>query len=245
MPTWPDWLPLRVVWKVLTGVWRLARGPMLRLSAGPKGPWCVQTQANLPGRAGPVDQVFDGVMDYYRVRVRNEGQQQAHGCHVTLTRLWYVAENTWRELDTWQPVDLNWSGRPGVTRINLSPSEEAYCDVGHVSSNYIQSNIETGTRVIPRTRRRRPDAEQGRFVLDLATVFNAQPNALEDGAYVIELTAYSDDAPTKTLLCDLWYPGAYALITDTHMDRSLGRTVLQERKRPPAVGSEYVEIREA
>lgn len=45
--------------------------------------------------------------------------------------------------------------------------------------------------------------EQGRFVLDLATVFNAQPNALEEGTYAIDVVAYSENAKTQTVICGI------------------------------------------
>ena len=233
----PTWLTLAGFLTIAGWVWAFIRRPRIKLSAGPGAPWCVQTRMQLVGPVGPVAQAFDGLANYYRIRATNSGMTLAKGCHVSLTRLWYVENNTWRRLGTWQPVDLIWSGKAGVQKIDLSSGEEVFCDVGHVSSNYIQSNVETATRVM---RRAGPlPAEHGRFVLDLATVFNAQPNALEEGAYAIEVAVYSDNARTQTLVCNLWYPGAYALITDTHMDRSLGRTVLEQRDRPPEEGTPY------
>lgn len=100
------WLTLAGLLTVTGWIWSFFRRPKLELSSGPGPPWCVQTRMELVGPLGPVAQALDGLANYYRIRVRNTGKTQAKGCHVALTRLWHVEENTWRRLRTWLPVDL-------------------------------------------------------------------------------------------------------------------------------------------
>ena len=42
------------------------------------------------------------------------------------------------------------------------------------------------------------------------------------------------------MVCDLWYPGSYALIIDEHVERSLGRTLFQRRDGLLGEGTPYV-----
>jgi hypothetical protein len=99
----------------------------------------------------------------------------------------------------WQAVDLVWSGSRYLQTKDLSAGQSDFCDVGHVFSGYIQSNLipATSVRLLPR------DAPSGdaSFILDLRMIFSAQPNALGRGHYVLELTAFSENARSERLIC--------------------------------------------
>lgn len=222
-------------------VWFLRR-PRFRLSAQPREPWCVQVHWDLPGNLGAVAQAFDGLKNYYRIRVVNTGRTIAKRCHLRLTDVWYVERGVWRNFDRWQADDLIWSGRPASQTVDLSPAEETFCDVGYVASDFIQNNVEPAVPIVRRDGPRPAPDAQGRFVLCVATPQLAQPNGLEQGHYVLKIAAYSDNASTKSLYCDLWYSGASALITDAHVDQPLARTVLQERASVPEVNTLDEEI---
>jgi len=225
MLEWLSTLP-----RVFGGVWTFARRPKLVLSAEPREPWCVQTPMNCPPGRNPVEWVSLGLANYYRVRVVNDGKTTAKGCHVQLTGVWFVERGLWKRLAGWQAVDLIWSGSPGVRTKDLSPRQPDFADVGHVFSSFLQSNAVSPTSVRVLYRDAPAVTHHARFMLDLHTQFNAQPNALERGHYVMELSAFSENAATMTLRCDLWVSGEFAQLGDTS---PLANTILNHRGSLP------------
>ncbi len=109
------------------------------ISAGP--PHAINTPVTVTGKTlNPIDAVSKARANYYRVGVQNRGESTVAACRVVLTGLWYLVQGVWRGLNSWEPMPLTWSNLPGTIYRDLSPGEQAYCDVGHVFTNYIQSN---------------------------------------------------------------------------------------------------------
>jgi hypothetical protein len=204
----------------------------------PREPWCNQTQwGPLPG-VNEIDAVDDAVVNYYRVRVHNKGRTRANACHVNIREIWFAERGVWKRLDGWEPVDAIWSGRKHQPTVSLSQDEQAFCDIGHVVSNYIQSNLirPTQMRVIRRDVRR--PQRPGRFLLDLQTEYVSQPNALEQGHYALGIRLYSENAPTVAVALDLRVSGRFASALDTFQRDAppLAGVVLQQRRRLPKEG---------
>lgn len=224
------WLPPA---GIFIWLWQYLRRPKLDLTVGPREPWSIQTPAARPPGADAVAWASDGLLNYYRIRVHNNGKNTARGCHVTLTNFWYVERGVWQRLVGWEPVDLIWSGRAGERGLAISPQQTEFCDIGHVASNFIQSNLVRPT-AMRRIRRYLRDVDrQARFMLDLAREYNAQPNALEQGHYVLELAVYSENSSTSKVVIDLWVSGRFADLLDTYSPGSLGGVVLAARRKSP------------
>ena len=109
-------------------------------------------------------------------------------------------------------------------------------------SNHIQSNR------IPHTHNRRLYRDganpqgHGRFFLDVARHYIERPNALEEGHYVLRLSAFSQNAPTQTLIIDLWVSGRFAEAGDRFMPRPLAGIVLKPRRRVPEENTVHDEV---
>lgn len=68
--------------------------------------------------------------------------------------------------------------------------------------------------------------------MDVARHYIERPNALEEGHYVLRLSAFSQNAPTQTLIIDLWVSGRFAEAGDWFMPRPLAGIVLKPLLSP-------------
>jgi hypothetical protein len=162
--------------------------------------------------ANASDPFSDARAVHYRLLVENLGGRSAQDCRLQIVGLLFAESGVWKRLTGWEPVDLIWSNRPGVSSIDLAARENAFCDVGHVFSNYIQSN-----RVRPTTVRelgRRPRQQQALFFLDGRSIPAAQRNALAAGVYALHMRMFSSNVKTRDFICLLHFKGEFASLVD-------------------------------
>jgi hypothetical protein len=134
--------------------------PFIVVSANASDPFIKATPVNVEG-LDLVRAVSDARAVYYRLLIENRGGRSAQSCRLQIVGLLFVESGVWRRLAGWEPVDLIWSNRPGVSSIDLAPRETAFCDLGHVVSNYIQSNRVPPTSI--RELGRRPPSDKRSF----------------------------------------------------------------------------------
>lgn len=150
-------------------------------------------------------------VDYYRLSVENRGRRAALGCRVQIVGLTFVQHGVWRHYENWEPITLIWSHRPQEPEATISPSETAFCDVGHVFSNLFQSN-----RIRPTQHRvlgdRHVDGRPARFFLDGRGMPNNQPSALASGDYHFICKLLSADYATQEFGLRLASMGQFASI---------------------------------
>jgi hypothetical protein len=213
--------------------WLVARlaAPRLSLSCEAREPWFQRTQVTVPG-LDSLSALSRSFAYYYRVRVENLGGGQANACQLKLTRLWSTSEGrTWEPMREWQPVNLVWSGTGGVERA-VYAADEAYADLGHVLSSYMQSNHSPdGRRVF------NGSGGHAWLYLDVEPLFNSQFSVLGRGRYCFELRVMAPKARTFTTWIELNFPGEFAEIIDS-AGRLLGGVTVASRESPPSEGEE-------
>jgi hypothetical protein len=200
--------------------------PYIVVSANASDPFIKATPVSVDG-LDPVRAVSDARAVYYRLLVENRGGRSAQSCRLQIVGLLFVESGVWKRLAGWEPVDLIWSNRPGISSIDLAPRETAFCDVGHAVSNYIQNN-----RVLPTSVRelgRRPPQRQAIFFLDGRLVPSAQKNSLTAGVYALEMRMFSSNVKTKDFTCLLTFRGEFASLVAEVPEG----TVFSIEPRPP------------
>jgi hypothetical protein len=217
---------LRILGRTISWLARWWQRPFIVVSANASDPFIRTTPMNVDG-LDPVRAVSDARATYYRLLVENRGGRSAQDCRLQIVGLLFVESGVWKRLTGWEPVDLIWSNRPGVSSIGLAARESAFCDVGHAFSNYIQSN-----RVRPTTVRElghRQPQRQALFFLDGQLIPAAQRNALAAGVYALQMRMFSSNAKTKDFTCLLHFGGEFASLVDEVPDG----TVFRIERRPP------------
>jgi hypothetical protein len=185
---------VRILGSSLSWLARWWQRPYIVVSANASDPFIRATPVSVDG-LDPVRAVSDARAVYYRLLVENRGGRSAQDCRLQIVGLLFVESGVWKRLTGWEPVDLIWSNRPGVSSIGLAARESAFCDVGHVFSNYIQSNRVRPTAVRELGQRQRQ--RQALFFLDGQLIPAAQRNALTAGVYALEMRMFSSNVKTK------------------------------------------------
>lgn len=226
----PSWVYSAL--KTMAGpAWQWFSKPRLDITALPEDPFIKHTETALPGMT--LMQAMDRKwLNYYRLKVTNKGRKQAQGCRILVTNVQYVEHEVWREVNGWEPVTLKWSLR-GVPAVDISPGEEAYCDVGHVVSNYIQNNVYRQDR--PRRLGRTDSDHHALFYLDTDQQPNRQYGAFAFGDYVLRLRLVTSNTGTINFALYLKFMGQFASLLAEIPEG----TVFEVPTNPPGVNTVF------
>ncbi len=169
---------------------RIAFAPDLKMLFELAPPFCHKTRFRSP----PGPNQIDEPVYYFRFQVVNEGKTQARLCEATLENLWiYDSAGKPQRYPNFSPINMRWVGsldKLGLPEkfININPNRRIFCDIGHISSESYQKNIEQKQLLdIPGYR-----GNDLRFVIDLREIFFSQPNCLGPGRYILEVGLYSE-----------------------------------------------------
>lgn len=145
---------------------------------------------------------------YFRLRIDNKGKAQAKRCEVVLEKIWIIENETPREFPNFSPVNLIWVAGSAGTRsqyIDINPRRSFFCDIGHISSPQHQMTEELNHRIyLPGGRRNHLC-----FTLELLQIFNAQPNCLHPGRYIIEVGLYPENAEYRKICLEISWSGVW------------------------------------
>jgi hypothetical protein len=181
---------------------RKAFAPNLKILFELAPPFCHQTSWRSP--LGSPTQIEEPVY-YFRFQVANEGKTQARLCEVVSENLWiYDSANNPQPYPNFSPVNMIWVGASNEF-ININPNRRVFCDIGHISSQNYQREIEQN-RFIDILGYRGNDL---RFVLDLRQIFYSQPNCLGPGRYILQVGLYSENAGYQKEFFDISWSGIW------------------------------------
>jgi hypothetical protein len=184
----------RLTASAFAAIYRRLRRPKLVVYARAEDPFVKHTTTPLPDHVSAMDAITRNMLDYYRVQVLNGGKEQARACRLQIIGIRYVEHGVWRDYDGWEPVTLKWSNVK-TTVVDISPREDAYCDIGHFASNYIQNNLYRHD--FPRRRLGQTDHDHHAwFYLECHPVPNHQPGALGHGDYCFRMRLVSSNVAT-------------------------------------------------
>ena len=145
---------------------------------------------------------------YFRLRIDNIGNSQARNCEVVLEKIWIYENETPREFPNFSPVNLIWvTGSVGtrVQYIDINPKRSVFCDIGHIASPQHQTTVELNHFIyLPGGRR-----NHHCFMLELLQMFNAQPNCLHIGKYILEVGLYSENAKYRKACFEISWSGIW------------------------------------
>lgn len=216
---------------ITSPIWKWFSKPQLEVSAVAEDPYIKHTETALAGM-NPMQAIERKWLAYYRLKVRNNGRTQAKGCRVLISSIQYVEHGVWRKVNGWEPVTLKWSLR-GIPSVDISPKEEAYCDVGHVASNYIQNNVYRQDR--PRRLGRTDPDHHAVLYLETDQQPNHQAGALAFGDYCFRLQLVSGNTRTMEVPLYLKFMGQFAFMLPDIPDG----TVFEVPTTPPEVGTVF------
>lgn len=185
---------------------RKAFAPELKILFKLAEPFCHKTIWRSPPGSSP--QIEEPVY-YFRCQVVNEGKTQARQCEVVLENLWiYDVAGNPTVYPNFSPVNLRWVMATGEFMgefININPKRKIFCDLGHISSERYQREIEQKKFIdIPDYK-----GTDLRFRLDVLRSFYAQPNCLPPGRYIIGIGLYSENADYQKKFFDISWSGKW------------------------------------
>jgi hypothetical protein len=138
----------------------------------------------------------------------NIGKSLAGKCEVVLEKIWLIENETPREFPNFSPVNLIWvSGLVGTRAqyIDINPRRSVFCDIGHIASRQHQFTAEVDHRIyLPGGRRNHLC-----LMLELLQMFNAQPNCLHPGKYILEIGLYSENATYRKARFEISWSGEW------------------------------------
>lgn len=113
--------------------------PKLDVSINTKPPDCHKVRMYGPYRGGvsvmkgPLDQVFVAFAYYFRLRVKNKGNDKAESVEVLLDTLSRKqADGTYKSVASFLPMNLLWSNYRQPSMPTISPGTYKLCDLGHI-----------------------------------------------------------------------------------------------------------------
>jgi len=211
--------------------WRFFHKPRLKVTASAADPFIKHTETALAGM-NVMNAMERKWLSYYRLKVTNKGREQAQGCRVLITNIQHVVDGQWRDIPGWEPVTLKWSLR-GVPSVDISPKEEAFCDIGHVASNYIQNNVYPQNR--PRGLGRTDPNHHAWLFLETDRQPNHQAGKLAYGDYCLRLRLVTNNTGTTDVALYLRFMGQFAFMM---ADIPEG-TIFEVPTRAPEVGTMF------
>jgi hypothetical protein len=169
-------------------------GPTIKTSFDESPPYCIKTFY----RYRDPEKMFDSIpVFFFRFLVENIGNTKLNNCEAVLEQLWLLSDNKKpKKFTGFQYVNLLWVS-PHQPIIDIRPHRKKYCNIGHISHPEHQQ----GEEFFKCFDLKRTNYSDLRFVFELSTSPNAQPNCISKGKYGIKIVLYSDNAPTK----ELWY----------------------------------------
>jgi hypothetical protein len=165
---------------------RRAFAPRIEIAFRNASPFCIRTLWTSRHDPTLSEPVF-----FFRLQITNHGKSQARNCEAVLTDLWsYDAAGKPFKFQGFSPINLRIEV-PVPTNINTE--RRFYCAIGHVSSPAYQEHEEKKSFFdFPGK-----DGHAPRFLFDLETYPNSQPNCLLPGRYAIKVAVYSENSPRK------------------------------------------------
>lgn len=166
--------------------------PQLKLEFDLKPPDCHLTRSKGRDQFGRV--VIDEPVYYFRFRVQNKGQSQAHRCEAVIEGMSVAdASGKFQPLQPFTPVNLIWGSGYVGEFVDINPERRFFCDLCHIPSARLQAiELDAGKYVNPK--------DSGQFdvgvVLDVKTAFYSQPNRLPAGRYRVIVAIYSENSKT-------------------------------------------------
>jgi hypothetical protein len=171
--------------------------PKLEISFNDAPPYCHKT-------------MYEGGQPvyYFRLLIKNIGKSKARNCEVILEKIWTYENETPKEFPNFSPVNLIWvAGLVGtkVQYIEINPNRSVFCDIGHIASRQYQRTVElTNFIYLPGARRNHLC-----FLLEFLQVFNAQPNCLHPGKYILDIGIYSENAKYQKARFEISWSGEW------------------------------------
>ena len=142
---------------------------------------------------------------YFRLGIDNIGKSQAKKCEVVLEKIWIIENEISREITNFSPGNLTWVGAKELQYIDINPQRSVFCDIGHIASRQYQMTRELLQRV-PLSGNRRNDLC---FMLELRDHFNAQPDCLHRGNYILDIGIFSENADYKKTRLKISWSGEW------------------------------------
>jgi hypothetical protein len=140
---------------------------------------------------------------YFRFKVINNGKVQAEQCEAVLEKIWKQnSAGEPKELISFSPVSLKWSGTQGNKYLTIQPEREFFCDFGRIQ--HPDYEPESAYRAI-----RPEEKEQNKFFFEMPERFYAQWDCLVPGKYQIEIAVYSKNAKKITKIFSIVWSGVW------------------------------------
>lgn len=144
---------------------------------------------------------------YFRFQIINKGKSVAKNCEVVLENIWISdAYSKYKIYHNFSPVNMKWSGTSSKF-IDINPKRRVFCDIGHISSEKYQKEIENNIFIDI------PDyieiEYELRFMLDLYEFFFSQANCLVPGKYILQFGLYSENADYQKAFFDISWSGKW------------------------------------
>ena len=76
--------------------------------------------------------VYEADCYYFRLRVKNSGNEAARQVEVYVAELWKKADGTYQKVHSFLPMNLVWSHVKVPYLVAISPGMEKFCDLGHI-----------------------------------------------------------------------------------------------------------------
>lgn len=186
---------------IIERIWHHLDKPNLNISFSLAQPNCQLTRCTIIQE----NQYSFEPFYYFRLGIESKaGKLQARKCEVVLEKISVVENAIESEVTNFSPGNLRWVDT-NEQFIYINPGRNVFCNIGHIASHHYQITKEL-YRHVPLPGYRRNDLC---FMLELLHHFNAQPNCLHRGKYILDIGVYSENAAYQKARFEISWSGVW------------------------------------